>query len=198
MSKKLSKQLKKIKLDKTTHFDKIQASFFDDKIELSQYQKDLKKRWMTAFSLLRTMLSFQQVSKRLMDEFGVSQATAYRDIDNATALFGNINQVNTDGVKVILREAYWRVYQQALKSGDLDMQIKALNAYKELFDWGDDDDKKAMADKIQAHEYKLTIPREIMKDFKKMLGTGVVDFNNFGVEDAEYEDMTNEETDENN
>ncbi len=188
MSNKLTKR---VKLDRETTIDKIMASFFDDKIELTPKQKEKKRRMETAFSHMRLMLSIQQTAKRLREEFGVSEATAYRDIKDATTIFGDIHDVNARGVRIVLREAYWRAYQLALKAEDIDLQIKALDKYKELFDWDDDMTNEELKDKIQAHIYKITLPRDVAKALKKQINTGVVDFNNFDVEDVEYEEVQN-------
>ena len=195
MSNKLTKR---VKLDRETTIDKIMASFFNDKIELTPKQKEKKRRMETAFSHMRLMLSIQQTAKRLREEFGVSEATAYRDIKDATTIFGDIHDVNARGVRIVLREAYWRAYQLALKAEDIELQIKALDKYKELFDWDDDMTNEELKDKIQAHVYNIKISRDTAKALKKQLNTGVIDFNDFGAEYADFEELPNDSDEETN
>lgn len=195
MSNKLTKR---VKLDRETTIDKIMASFFDDKIELTQKQKEKKRRMETAFSHMRLMLSIQQTAKRLREEFGVSEATAYRDIKDATTIFGDIHDVNARGVRIVLREAYWRAYQLALKAENIELQMKALDRFKEMFDWDDDMTNEELKDKIQAHVYNIKISRDTAKALKKQLNTGVIDFNDFGAEDADFEELPNDSDEETN
>ena len=195
MSKNLTKR---VKLDKATNLDKIMASYFDDKIVLSDKQKKMKLRMETAFSYLRTMLSIQQTAKRIANDFGISEASAYRDVNRAMTVFGDIHDVNARGVRIVLREAYWRVYQLALKNKDLDMQLKALDKYQALFDFDEDMKNEELKDKIQAHIYKITIPRDIAKALKAQLNKGVMDFNDFGVEDVDYEEVNQQKDEQTN
>jgi len=195
MSNKLTKR---VKLDRETTIDKIMASFFDDKITLTVKQSEKKRRMETAFSHMRLMLSIQQTAKRLREEFGVSEATAYRDIKDATTIFGDIHDVNARGVRIVLREAYWRAYQLALKAENIELQMKALDRFKEMFDWDDDMTNEELKDKIQAHVYNIKISRDTAKALKKQLNTGVIDFNDFGAEYADFEELPNDSDEETN
>jgi len=188
------KAIRRVKFDKETHFDRIKASFIDDKIILSDKELKLKRRWMTAFSLMRDKIySSGQAAKYLHKTENISIAQAYRDVNNALALFGDIHTVNTEGVKIILREAYWRLYQMAVKDGNLDQQRKALDSYKELFDFDRNLDDEKLAEKIEAHIYKITVPRDVAKALREQLNKGVIDFNQYPSEDVEYEEISDDE-----
>ncbi len=188
------KAISRVKFDKETHFDRIKASFIDDEIVLSDKELKLKRRWMTAFSLMRDKIySSGQAAKYLHKTENISIAQAYRDVNNALALFGDIHTVNTEGVKIILREAYWRLYQMAVKDGNRDQQRKALDSYKELFDFDRNLDDEKLAEKIEAHIYKITVPRDVAKALREQLNKGVIDFNQYPAEDVEYEEISDDE-----
>ncbi len=92
---------------------------------------------------------------------------------------------------MILLEAYWNLYQMALKNKDTEQARKALDSYKSLLNFGAEE-SPIDPDKIQAHEYHIHLSREGSKVLKSALATGVVDFNSVGAEDVEYEEVADE------
>lgn len=123
-------------------------------------------------------------------EMNVSQATAYRDYNWAMQLFGDLDKVDLAAERMILREAYWRLYQKALEEGDLEQERKALDSYKSLFDFAGGD-QQVDVEKIAAHQYHIKLSRGGYKLLRSALRSGVVDLNEVG-EETEYE--TIEET----
>jgi len=84
--------------NKDTHFEKVLPSYLDDsRIVLSPLEEGMKKRWEAAFSLLLNFKSREQAVKILQQQFGGSLATAYRDINHALALFGDITKSRKEG-----------------------------------------------------------------------------------------------------
>src|SRR5690625_7397425 len=69
-----------VKFNKDSHIQRIQASYVDDKIKLSEFEEQMLERMKFVFSLrLKNKYSKQQAVSKLESEYKVSRATAYRD-----------------------------------------------------------------------------------------------------------------------
>ncbi len=91
-----------------THFENILAYYLDtDNPEevklksLSKTDQELKKRWETAFTALLEFRSPEDAVKRLMTLFGVSKATAYRDVQRCEMLFGSFKRFDKEAWRYI-------------------------------------------------------------------------------------------------
>ena len=61
-----------------------------------------------------------------MRDYKISQATAYREHNWAMQIFGDLDAVSVKADRLILQEALWNAYQKAVKSGQIELEIKAL------------------------------------------------------------------------
>lgn len=175
------------KFNKDGHFQRIRAHYLDDKIVLTEFEEKKLERMKYIFSLrLKNKFSKQQAITKCEEEFGVSKATAYRDYAMSSTMFGELDEVNTKGERLILREEYWFLYQQLVKERNWPEAKRVLDSYKELFDFTDKDGV-VEPDKIAAHEYHIKISKASAELIKNALDGPVIDLNNFGVEDAEIE-----------
>ena len=104
-----------------TNFETILASFLDEEsVELTDFQQKMKERIMTSFSLLLNWHSREQAAKVLMQQFDISQATAYRDIGNALRIYGDINKASKEGMRYIIFEYNQKLLQLATKEKNLE------------------------------------------------------------------------------
>jgi hypothetical protein len=111
-------------------------------------------------------------------------------------IFGDLDAVSVKADRLILQEALWNAYQKAVKSGQVELEIKALKVYASLFNF-EESENQIDPEKIQAHEYNIKMPRRMYKVMDKLFKEGVVDFNNLEVEDIDYNEVTeNDETDD--
>lgn len=176
-----------VKFNKDGHFQKIRAHYLDDKVMLTDFESKKLERMKYIFSLrLKNKFSKQQAIQKCEDEFEVSKATAYRDYAMASVMFGELDEVDTKGEKLILREEYWFLYQQLLKDRNWSEAKRVLDSYKELFDFTDKDGK-IEPDKIAAHEYHIKVSKENALIIKNSLQGGVIDLNNINVDDVEFD-----------
>ncbi|WP_237190385.1 hypothetical protein [Riemerella anatipestifer] len=127
-----------------------------------------------------------------MRDHGVSRATAYRDYNWSMQIFGDLDATHLAAERQVLKEAFWNEYQLARKEGNGELAVKALKEYRALFNF-DAEENQIDPNKIQAHEYHLSMPRWVYKKMDAMFSGGVVDFNNLEVEDVEYREDTKSE-----
>jgi hypothetical protein len=108
--------------------DKIRQFFVndDDSIILTEHEKELRERFEKAFSLLCNYHSNEQAVTVMMKHYGYSRAQAYRDIRNATDIFGDVLQSKKEASKHILSEMAMKNYQLAASRNDLDNMNKAV------------------------------------------------------------------------
>lgn len=181
-----------VKFKRDSHLQRIRAHYLDDKIQLSELEEDQLKRLKFVFSLrLNNKYSRQQAVKKCQDEFNVSAATAYRDYAAATYIFGELDDVDNRGERMVLREEYWFLYQQNLKERNWAEAKKALDSYRELFDFSDRDGEME-PDKIAAHNYYMKISKQLEKAILKTVDGGVINLNDVDVEDVDYKEVTDE------
>ncbi|MCO7352085.1 hypothetical protein NHN18_01105 [Riemerella anatipestifer] len=183
-----------VKLKKNSSFLRIKASYLDeDSVELTESEKNKKKRLTHAWALrLNNKYSAHQTVHILMRDHGVSRATAYRDYNWSMQIFGYLDATHLAAERQVLKEAFWNEYQLARKEGNGELAVKALKEYRALFNF-DAEENQIDPNKIQAHEYHLSMPRWVYKKMDAMFSGGVVDFNNLEVEDVEYREDTKSE-----
>lgn len=151
------------------------------------------ERMKYVFSLrLKNKYSKQQAVLKCKEEFSVSLATAYRDYAASTVLFGELDDVDNRGEKIILREEYWFLYQQLIKDRNWPEAKKVLDSYKDLFDFSDRDGE-IEPDKIAAHSYYIKMSKQLERALSKTLNDGVINLNDMDVEDIEFKEVKDEE-----
>jgi len=169
------------------HFEKILASYLkDEKVILSDLEKEMKQRWEVAFSLLLNYHSREQAVKVLKERHDCSLATAYRDINNALALFGDITKSRKEGWRYVIFEYNQNLFQMATKKKDLEVMGKCLDRMIKLSDL-DKDDFAFDPEKIKSQTYDIVLSDALKVPLMKMLHKGVVNMNNLEVEDIPHE-----------
>ncbi len=182
-----------VKFSKDSLCQQIKASYLDDDFQLSDKALKKKKRLQHIFALrLKNKYSRHQTIKVIQKEYGISQSTAYREYNLSMQLFGDLDKTEKNAERLILAEAYWDLYKKALKKKNIEQARKALDSYKSLFNF-EDNDIEIDANKIQAHEYHIHLSREGNKILRDTLAKGVVDFNSYKVEDVEHEEIEDNE-----
>ncbi len=146
---------------KDTLLDRLYDSYLDEEAEDSLSETDKKKRSIieAAWSLLVNYHSFEQSLPLLMSRFEISRATAYRMLNNATKLFGDVTQTNKQGLRHILYEYSMKVFQLAAtqKPPDLKQMNTAIKNMAMLKGLHADDTSAFDAELLQAHTYLIQI-----------------------------------------
>jgi len=172
-----------------TTFDRIYAYYKDSsKYPLTPNQDDIKKRWLTAFTLRQNWHSREQAVNVLIEKYEISRAQAYRDLRNSERLFGNVMKADRDGSLAVLLEYSHKFLQMAIKAKNLKAVGKAL----ELMGKYSEIDKEIAAgfnpDKLEDKPIKLSVPKEVVVAVVDQLTKGVVDFNNLTI-DVDHEEV---------
>lgn len=186
-----------VKYKKNSTFFKIKASYIDEDAQpLTPKEEKKKERLTHAWALrLNNKYSAHQTVQILMREHGISRATAYRDYAWSQQIFGDLDATNLAAERQVLKEAFWTEYQMARKAGNGDLAVKALKEYRSLFNF-DSEENQIDPNKIQAHEYNITMPRWVYKTLDKMANGGVMDFNSLDVEDVDFKEAKTTEDDD--
>jgi hypothetical protein len=145
-------------------------------VDLSEHEKLTVARYQEAWTLTRKFMSTADAAAILMKRFpGLSRATAYRDIANATSLFGDISVVKKEGIRHLVTEIFKAALAIAIEQKDPNAIIKAGNAIAranalhvmdpETFDWS----------KLEPHTYVLGMDSRSVAALKAMISGGKVD-----------------------
>lgn len=175
-----------------TPFERISASYYDSKIALSEKDEELKKRWEAAFSSLLSFYSTEQTAKKQVQLFNISLATAYRDVVNALSLFGDIHKSRKEGWRHIIAEYNTTLFQMATKEKDMDIMGKCLDRMIKLREL-DKEDSLFNPEKLAAMSIEIKVSSGTDRALRQMIKKGVVNLNDFEVEDISYEDVEDEE-----
>ena len=175
-----------------SHFENILASYLDEKtIKLSPLEEEMKKRWEAAFSLLLNFHSREQAVKVLKQQFGGSMATAYRDINRALALYGDITKSRKEGWRYIIFEYNQKLFQMATKEKNLESMGKCLDRMIKLAEL-DKEESSFNPEKLQAQIYDISLPKTLEKALMTMVSKGVIDFNNYETQEVPFVELKDE------
>lgn len=177
-----------------TTFDRIFAHYIDpEKNKISEKEEEIRKRWSAAFSLLLNYHSPEQAVPVLENEFKISKAQAYRDIRNAMNLFGDVHRSDKEGKRYILYEYSMKLLQMAIKKGDLEAWGRSIDRLMKLARLESDDQEMVNPDKIQSHEYKLVLPKELRDQLQMMISQGYLDLSEAHTMDIPFEEVPESE-----
>ena len=189
-----------VKFSKDNSFQKIKAWYIDENsVQLTDKEEQLKTRLIHIWSLrMNNKYTQHQIIQIIVREYGVSQATAYRNYPLAMQLFGDLDQLNLSAERMVIAEKFEALYQMAVKKGNEDGAIRALTQLKSLYNFNDTG-AKIDPKKLEASNYIIKLPRNVNKLLTKTLEAGgVLDFNSLGAEDVDFKTVDNEEEDQEN
>lgn len=181
-----------------THFENVLAYYLDtttpdeEKLkQLSKTDRDLKMRWETAFTALLEFRSPEDAVKRLMKLFGVSKATAYRDVQRCEMLFGSFKRFDKEAWRYISIERKHKLYQLALKDKNIELAYKIDKEIDKLLGL-DQEDSPIDLEKIASQDYDIIISKKQERLVQKILGTGgAVNMNVSDAVDIDFEEIKN-------
>jgi hypothetical protein len=176
-------------------FDKIQAFYVNpDSFPLSETTENIRQRWVLVVNLMLRGFPKYKIANMLEKDFQLSQAQAYLDINNATSLFGDINQTSKEVEKTIWKEWVREFIQRAKRKGDLKAEAKGLDMYAKYGDFGAEE-LSFDPEKLAKVEIQTAVDPKLIENLMKMISNGVVDFNKLDVTDIDLspDDATEEE-----
>ena len=176
-------------LKKDSTFDRIFSWYIDQSsVKLSDKEQEIQQRWSAAWSLLMNYHSMEQAVAVHMKEFDLSRAQSYRDLKSAVNLFGNVTKTEKEGRRYVLYEYSMKVFQLALKKGDLETAGRMIERMSKLMRLDAAEDEIVNPEKLEASEYKIQLPKEIRDQLVMMVNKGFVDLNE-SAEDIDFEEL---------
>lgn len=165
---------------------------------LSETDKKLKKRWEAAFTMLLEFRSPEDAAKKLQDLFKISKATAYRDVQRCEMLFGSFKRFDREAWRYISIERKHKLYQNALKKGDLELAYKVDKEIDKLL--GLHEEESAIdPEKMMSQDYDIVMSKKQERLIKQIFASGsVVNMNVDSTIDVDFEEIQKSEDDEEN
>lgn len=183
-----------------SHFENVLAYYLDDKTpeekkfaKLSKLEKELKKRWETAWTCMLEFRSREDAVKKLVRLFGVSKPTAYRDVQRTEMLFGSFKKLDKEAWRYIQIERKHQYLQLALRKGDLELVYKFDKAIDDLLGL-DKEESPVNLEKLQSNSYEIIMSNKQQRLIKKILESseGVVNMNLNDAVDTNFEEVDEE------
>lgn len=183
---------------KVTTLDKIRSYYLngESSVTLSPKQEDIRVNMYKAWNLLINYHSREQAMRVMMNEAsngeGCSRAQAYRYVNDAMTVFGNVLQNQKEAKRFLIEEDLKRLQQRAIKDKDGNLELSVLKQMIKIGGFDKDTDPKFNPEKLQSQTYILKLHPSIINAMDKMGDGGVYDFNDIP-EDIEFEDVTEKE-----
>lgn len=121
-------------MSKQTTLQKFNDVFFAeiDDSKLSKDEKNMLTRYRAIFTLSLERPSIQDVELRdfLMNEYGISQTQAYRDIADIRTLLGNVQNAGKEWVRYMVNETLKKSIEDAKKMGAKGIKLMIMAADK--------------------------------------------------------------------
>ena len=176
-------QKNRFKLDKmlvTRHKDlstleRIEASYADPKVTLSESEESIRKRLSACFSLQCGGKSPVQVVKIIKKTYKVTEQQAYVDIKNSVKLFGNVQSSDKQGIRNILFEYAMKVYRLAAKNNQINEMNKAITNMIKIKGLDFDDSNAPDFSAIQNNQFNITLPDATLVQLAHIANGGVID-----------------------
>lgn len=151
-------------------------AFYRNEVEvLTAHQEDVRKRLLLVQSLMLEGRQTFEIISILEKDFHISNAQAFRDLKNATGIYGDMRKAEKEGIR-------WMLY---------DMAMQDYNKYKEDDNWkaaalarkdliaiaGVDREDPDTPDfsKLQPPPIVLLFSEEMERQIERTKGEGVVD-----------------------
>lgn len=184
-------------LSKSTEdtLDKIVRSYQDASYELSPLAKEIHKRLKAALSHMLAGNNRKLTVDYLVENFDISEAQAYRDVQATFKLYGDVNRVEKEGWKFILSEFAMEMFKQAKTNKDIEGMDRALNKLIRITGVTQEDGfDPAM---LQQHIIKISISGDSKKLIKGLTASGKVNLDDlWPTEEIEAEILSSEEGDQ--
>jgi hypothetical protein len=147
--------------DTETPLDRIRASFFDESDEpdskLSEAELAQKGQLVTAHAYRTSGKSLEQTAKKLMKQYGISKATAYRRCRDAPLVFVDVTRTLKEAERQIVYEMAQRAYRDAAKLGDAKGMNGAIANMIKLKGLDKDDTTALTPEILGSKNYYLTV-----------------------------------------
>lgn len=182
---------------KVTTDDKIRKYYLkgENSVSLSPNQEEIRIKVYKAWNLMCNYHSKQQAMSVLVND-GSSTAQAYRYINSALSIFGNIIKNDLEAKRYLIEEDLIRLQQKAIKEKDGALELKVLAQRIKLGGFDKDTLQNFDPEKLKAQTYILKVHPSVLKTIESRSDGGSLDFNDLDTEDVDYQEVNDEEDEE--
>ncbi len=180
--------------NKITTLDKIRKYYLkgENSVTLSEKQESIRINIYKAWNLLIHYHSNEQAVNVLKNE-GISHAQAYRYVNDAKSIFGDVEKNHQEAEKYLIKEDLMRLQQRAIKDKDGLLELRVINSRIKLAGFDKNKDPKFDPDKLKAQTYVLKLHPSAAKMIEVSRDGNSIDFNNVDTEDIDYQDVNDGE-----
>lgn len=180
-----------------TSLDKIRAYYADpEKYALSTTLEAVRERLQYVMQLRLNYWNKQKIVTFLKERFNVEQAQAYADIRNSELLYGEIAETSRKAKQALLYEYSFQLLQRARERGDTKAEAKAIELMSKFGGLDQEENIEFNPEKFEAVTPKLSVNSKAMAKFMELIMKGPVDLNAFNATDVDFEEVSNQETEE--
>lgn len=152
--------------------DAIIESYRDKDFQLSPEQEEIKKRCKMAWSMLASGKLRSEAVDVMMQEFGISESQAYRDIQASFRVYGNVLKADKEGWRQILIDMSLKMFQKAEEAKDYEAMGRAILRLSKIT--GIDKEDGFDPSMLEGHVYKIGLPSDMKKLFKQLYESGAI------------------------
>ena len=158
------------RLDNKTNLDLIlEHQMSSTGEELPKHLQLIFDRWDYANNLVKNYLSaddhaekpknfsYSEIANMLIRKFGISRATAYRDINDSQLFFGSINKQDKNYWRQIFLGIGMKALQMSLKKNDYDRIFRGIEKLSEMLGLNKDDSNMPDWSKLQPNLYYMML-----------------------------------------
>jgi hypothetical protein len=183
--KKYKSKKRVVILPKDSVFDKIFAHYTTD-YKLSAVEERIMHRWREAWTLLVNYNGMEQAIIIHAQNHGISERHARRDINDAVRLFGSTTQLNKNADRYLIYQYCMHVFNAAKAAGDITEMNRAITNMIKITGIDKEDPEKIDWTKVEQHEIRISVPKDVMLALKNMTMRGALDMDD--VLDIDHED----------
>jgi hypothetical protein len=174
--------------------DKIRKYYLkgEAKVSLTPAQDEIRIKVYKAWNLMINYHSKEQAMSVMVND-GSSRAQAYRYINSALAIFGDILKNHKEAKRYLIEEDLMRLQQRAIKQGDGALELKVIAQRIKIGGFDKDTLQNFDPEKLKAQTYILKVHPSVLKTIEAHQDGGSLDFNHLDTEDVDFQEVKDDD-----
>lgn len=165
----------------------------DNPVVLTELEEEYRQRMVSCWSLLCNYHSDEQARRIHAKNYGLKDRTAYRDVQNALYVFGEVSRTDKEGRRQQMYEWCVRALQMAKDQGDVKSMNRALENMMRLTGADQPDGDSPDFERLAPSLVVTALPQGIEDAILSMLKGGSINLNKIPeAETIAYEEAESE------
>ena len=179
---------------KVTTDDKIRKYYLkgEASVSLTPVQDEIRIKVYKAWNLMINYHSKEQAMSVLVND-GSSRAQAYRYVNSALAIFGDILKNHKEAKRYLIEEDLMRLQQRAIKDKDGALELKVIAQRIKIGGFDKDTLQNFDPEKLKAQTYILKVHPSVLKTIEAHQDGGSLDFNHLDTEEVDFQELKPDE-----